>query len=370
MKLYTSSIATALAVGIVASSLSNARAAKPPPIQYKVVDLGADGIGNGITDSGRVVGSKNFGGPAGTRHAAFWPGIVGQPIDLGALPGAVNSRGFGINPSGQMVGSGSGQPLFWASAQTAPVVLPGLLAGAEGIASSINPSGQIVGVIGDDAGAHPVSWPNHNTPATPLPVSPQFPNGQAFSINPAGNIFGDACDADFVECHCAFWFNSASAPVILPSPNGEFIYTDVGFSSGFAVAPALNNGGSMVGFAVNADGSATRAVYWAKSASPALILNGSPEFSNGTAEGINEQGQIVGTAFNADFSADHAFFWPSPTSAGIDLNTVIPAGSGWELAVARSINNRGEITVGGVLNGTQHTAVLVPVHGRSTSDMQ
>jgi hypothetical protein len=74
----------------------------PLPVQYTVMDLGTDGVGNGITDSGRVVGSKNFGGP--DRHAAFWPSSQSLPIDLGTLPGAMGSRGFGINPQGQMVG--------------------------------------------------------------------------------------------------------------------------------------------------------------------------------------------------------------------------------------------------------------------------
>src|SRR5437899_11165518 len=42
-----------------------------PQVQYTVIDLGTDGVGNQITDSGRIVGSINFGGP--DRDAAFWP---------------------------------------------------------------------------------------------------------------------------------------------------------------------------------------------------------------------------------------------------------------------------------------------------------
>ena len=58
----------------------------------------------------------------------------------------------------------------------------------------------------------------------------------------------------------------------------------------------------MVGYAYNADFSATRAVFWASSSSPAVILSTTGEFSNGTAEGISDKGQIVGTAYNSDFS--------------------------------------------------------------------
>jgi probable HAF family extracellular repeat protein len=309
----------------------------------------------------------------------FVPSSQSLPIDLGTLPGAMGSRGFGINPQGQMVGDNVEpgfsrlEPLFWASSQSAPVQLPGLPDGSEGFASSINPAGQIVGLFADESGTRPVFWANSNTPAIYLPlVSDQFPNGQAFSINAAGNIFGDACTADFSECHSAFWASSASTPVALASPDSEFIYTDFGISSDFAVAPALNNVGNMVGFAVNPDTSETRAVYWASSSSPAVILRTSDEFPNGTAEGINDKGQIVGTADNSDFSAFHAFIWLSPTSPGIDLDTVIPPGSGLQLAIARGINNRGEITGAAYPNGQPpaHVIVLVPVNGGSAENIK
>jgi len=86
--------------------------------------------------------------------------------------------------------------------------------------------------------------------------------------------------------------------------------------------------------------------------------------TEGSGLDINENGQIVGTAYNGDFSDNHAFVWPNSNSAGIDLNTVIPPNSGWILNVARSINNRGEISAAGELNGTQHACLLVPVPSR------
>ena len=69
----------------------------------------------------------------------------------------------------------------------------------------------------------------------------------------------------------------------------------------------------------------------------------SSEFTNAIAESINAKREIVGGANNADFTEVHAFLWPSPTSPGIDLNTLIPADSGWTLADPYDINNRGEI---------------------------
>jgi probable HAF family extracellular repeat protein len=119
----------------------------------------------------------------------------------------------------------------------------------------------------------------------------------------------------------------------------------------------------MVGYAYNSDFSETRAVFWANSSSPAVILSTSGEFSNGTAESLSENGQIVGAAFNSDFSDAHAFLWPGFNSPGIDLNTLIPSDSGWELLAAHSINNRGEIVGQGFFNGFAHACVLIPVRG-------
>ena len=344
-----------------------------PQMRYTPIDLGEASFGNGITDSGQVVGSKSFGGA--DRHAAFWPNSQSPSIDLGTLPGFIGSRGLGVNPRGQMVGAAyplsSARPLFWANSHSGPMELPGLPAGMLGVASSINPRGQIVGVFasGDFSVQQPVFWPNSNAAAIYLPgLGDKLPISGALSINASGNILGSGCATDFVECHAAFWGSSTSSPVALASPGGEFIYTNIAPSSEGTVAPGLNNAGSMVGYAYNADFSETRAVFWASSASPAIILSTAGEFINGTAEGISDRGQIVGTAFNSDFSDTHAFMWPSSNSQGIDLNTLIPADSGWELGVARSVNNRGEITGAGFLNGIVHGYVLIPVHGSVAND--
>jgi uncharacterized membrane protein len=339
------------------------------PLQYRVIDLGGpNGVANVITDSGRIIGSIRFLG--GNRDAAFWPNPQSPAIDLGTLPGFAGSRGLGINAYGQMVGLAlpfpqfsQPRPVFWESSQSAPVELPGVMLGFFGLAPGINAVGQIVGTIYSADTQSAVFWPNSNAaPIYLTQLSNEFPFGGAFSVNAHGNIFGDGCDADFVECHALFWASSASAPVALAAPGGEFIYTDIGgLASDFLSANGLNNAGRMVGYTYNADFSETRAVFWANSSSPAVILSTSGEFSNGTAESLNENGQIVGAGFNSDFSNAHAFLWPSSNSPGIDLNTLVPSDSGWELLAAHSINNRGEITGQGFLNGFVHACVLIPV---------
>src|SRR4030095_690136 len=93
-------------------------------------------------------------------------------------------------------------------------------------------------------------------------------------------------------------------PVALASPGGDFIYTDI-----LLPCHAINNAGNMVGFARNADFSAERAVFWASSSSPAVILSTVGEFTNAVATGISDNGQIVGSASNEDFSKERPFLW-------------------------------------------------------------
>ena len=340
-----------------------------PQLRYIVIDLGAR-VANAISESGQIVGSNLFGVEI---HAAFWDNSQSPAIDLGTLPGFTLSSATDINPRREIVGFAFIEdfsvqlPLFWASPNSAPVELPGVPVGLSGIAIHINPRGQIVGWFRSEdffSVQRAVFWPNSNAaPVYLAELSNELPHSIAAVINASGNIIGDGCDADFVECHAAFWASSTSTPVALASPGGQFIYTDIGLSGG--VGSELNNAGKMVGFAYNADFSETRAVFWASSSSPAVILSTAGEFINGGAEAISDRGQIVGNAYNSDFSILHAFIWPNSTSQGIDLNTVIPPDSGWELQHASDVNNRGEITGFGVLNGARHAFVLIPVHGSS-----
>ena len=337
-----------------------------PQVQYMVIELGGRTALN-ISESGQIVGSK-VSAPE-LIHAAFWASSRSAPIDLGTLPG-LNSVARGINPRREIVGFAFNEdfsverPLFWASPNSAPVELPGLPAGLAGEVYDINPSGQIVGqFFNADFSVNPaVFWPNSNAAPIYLHVlSNKLFTSVATSINASGNILGDACDQAEFECHAVFWANSTSTPVALASPGGGFIYSFVVFYS-----HGINGAGNMVGYAYTPGFAALRAVFWASSSSPAVILSTVSEFTNTVAAGISDNGQIVGYGYNEDFSRSHPFIWPSATSQGIDLTTFFPAGSNWDLdsTFAIAVNNRGEIIGGGSFNdGTFHNFVLIPVHG-------
>jgi hypothetical protein len=55
-----------------------------------------------------------------------------------------------------------------------------------------------------------------------------------------------------------------------------------------------------------------------------------------------------------------AFIW-SREQGMQDLNQLIPGNSGWHLQSANAINERGEITGQGIMNGQSRAFLLVPL---------
>jgi len=90
-------------------------------------------------------------------------------------------------------------------------------------------------------------------------------------------------------------------------------------------------------------------------------LGGAPGGGDSTALAINGRGQAVGQ------SGRYWFAGPSDTRALLwqegrvhDLNDCIPAGSGWVLASARGINDRGWIVGAGKRDGRARAFLLLP----------
>ena len=78
----------------------------------------------------------------------------------------------------------------------------------------------------------------------------------------------------------------------------------------------------------------------------------------GAANAINTAGLIVG-GNSVSGSATRAFLWRNGVAT--DLNTLIPANSGWTLNFASGINDRGQIVGWGVnFTGSIHAFLLTP----------
>jgi probable HAF family extracellular repeat protein len=80
------------------------------------------------------------------------------------------------------------------------------------------------------------------------------------------------------------------------------------------------------------------------------------------AYGLNARGQVVGTSTDCTIPL-HAFLWEKGGPM-LDLNTLIPPGSGWVVANAFEINDRGEILAEaapvGDIADREHLVLLVP----------
>ena len=94
------------------------------------------------------------------------------------------------------------------------------------------------------------------------------------------------------------------------------------------------------------------------------------DFSLSVALAINDKNQVVGVSAKTwgdhrgmidprDWWFDKAFLWENGTL--LDLNTLIPAHSGWELGTAFSINNAGQIIGYGIYKQRKHAFLLNPV---------
>ena len=79
---------------------------------------------------------------------------------------------------------------------------------------------------------------------------------------------------------------------------------------------------------------------------------------NSEATAINDWSQVVGSSDIAGSSVTHAFLYQN--GAMVDLNTFLPAGSGWVLEAATAINSAGEIAGYGRIGGHRHAFRLTP----------
>lgn len=72
---------------------------------------------------------------------------------------------------------------------------------------------------------------------------------------------------------------------------------------------------------------------------------------------VNNSRQVVGFVLDANFNS-HAFLWQNGVMK--DLNDMIPNDSGWNLQAAESINDAGQITGYGLINGETHAFLATP----------
>jgi probable HAF family extracellular repeat protein len=351
---------------------------------YTVTDLGSFGRTSNalaVNIAGQVTGSSFYpdlpNGQSGPVHAYRTApnGRISDPgTDLGTLPGGNSqSYGYGINAAGQVTGSsetvigGTGTIHAFRTTGTGLVSDPGTDLGVIGgptpgtsLAFAINTTGQVAGW---SSTATSTSHAFRSTP-TGQPVSLTdlgvFPGGAesfGMAINDSGQVAG--------------YSEYALGSSVNPAPTRAFrttavgVLTDPGADLGTlggsqSRAFGINASGQVIGRSFTAFDVAQHAFRSTPNGQPVSLTDlGTLGGTNSEALAINSFGVVVGDSSVAPgFTTTAAFIYDTQMR---DLNSFLPPNSGWFLSFATGINDLGQITALGTLNGQGHALLLTPM---------
>jgi probable HAF family extracellular repeat protein len=178
-------------------------------------------------------------------------------------------------------------------------------------------------------------------------------------LTPVTDIVDMNDGGDIVGC-----FRQAAGSLCTPllSTNSGHLWTNIQGVPGleFATDPrAINGLGHVVGVA--GDGDPVHAFISRDPTLPATDLGTLDAAGLGitVADGINNYDRVVGWAGGPDLPRAHAFLYDGTQM--IDLNTDLWNPVGWELSVATTINDAGQIAGAGTMNGALHAFLLQPM---------
>jgi probable HAF family extracellular repeat protein len=349
-------------------------------VQYQVSTLpdfgGTSSGGNSINDQSWVAGYSRL--PDRNRHATLWRNSLLS--DLGTLGGPNSSVAWNVkNTAGIIVGiSQTADPeprgeawssaFFYSTPNNVGFInlgfvwennqmrgLPNFPGGNNGFATGANNLRQAVGwaengvedpercVSPQVFQFRPAMWSlGPPDQIHELPLITGDSSGAATAINDNGQIVGISgiCDQAVgrrTAKHAVLWENGTVTD-IYPNPPAPWWNTPT----------AINQRGDVVGFAGDpafVEGDVLHAFMWTREDGirPLKPLKGrTPQHVDSEAYGINEARQVVGVSCDADQVDCRAVIWDhgnTPT----DLNEFKGSYSGF-LALAKDINNKGEIT--------------------------
>ncbi|AFZ19783.1 HAF repeat-containing PEP-CTERM protein [Allocoleopsis franciscana] len=289
-----------------------------------------------INDKGQIVGSQYL-----------WES--GTLTELGFLPGANATYAKGINNVGQVVGSsgllGSSSSAFiWQDGIMSSLGTPpaSICTGCYyATANDINDQGQIVGDLVSWSYQGFV-WANGTLIDT---LAPSYLINDADAINNAGQVIVTGA----ARWSVAFVWNNGTLTA-LDTPQDTTTIT-------YVKAKDINNAGQVVGsFSVPFFVSTPRidTLLWDGNTGTILDNIDGNVFS---ANSINDSTLVVGES-RSNNSTTYASIWEDGEL--FDLNTLIPADSGWELVSASKINNKNQIVGTGKINGESRGFLLTP----------
>lgn len=292
-----------------------------------------------IQEHGLIIGASNVDG---ALRSIVWR--QGTATVLALPPDMDVSQTSDISDDGSVVGAAGRSTTSVATQWAADGSVHELaaLAGAEQSQASAISGSVIVGTAGD----HPVRW--ENGVVTSLPTLTSAGTGNALDINTSGVVVGSSIDGH--------------TPTAVMWRNGELV--GVGSLGGTgSEATAVNDVGDVVGWANDETG--RHRAFLLRDGTLSSLHGVSAAFAS-TALGLNDRGQVVGE-YTTTSDATRAFLW-SETTGMIDLNTFLPADSGWVLIRARGINELGQIVGFGHLNGVGRAFVMSALHAPIAED--
>jgi probable HAF family extracellular repeat protein len=297
-------------------------------------------------------------------------GPVGLIQDLGTLGGG-NATAYAINELGQAAGwstTSTGGTQAFLSGSGGLSGLSTSVAGADSYAFGINESGVVTGTYYVDGQGHGAIWSGST-------VTDLGANTFGQAINDAGAVVGGSGEA-FVysggsmqilgylpggNWSAAYGINDLGEVVgygtIAPGVFRAFYWNGSGLvplgtlGGGTSYATGVNDAGVVVGGSATGSGYMNAFLYSGGSMNGLGTLGGTTSY----AYGVNDNGYAVGYSTTADGSS-HAFVYMNGTM--IDLNSLLPVNSGWDLLDAYAINGNNQIAGTGLYGGEEHAFVL------------
>jgi probable HAF family extracellular repeat protein len=285
-----------------------------------------------INDRGQIVGSQYL-----------WDN--GTVTNLGFLPGANFTNAKGINNLGQVVGSSgilnnSSSAFIWQNgvmSDLGTISSPDCPGCYYSSAKDINDRGQVIGALGSIAFLPSFVWAN----GTLIDIIKGYTSVRA--INNSGKVTVSYSLKAFSSAYV--WPDNTPNLRNTPTP---FLF----FSGGLDINNADQVVGSVSFFSI----SEGRMVMGVRS----YLWDGDTVIdlgNNSSAIGINDATIVVGSS-RINTTTSHASLWED--GKWFDLNTLIPANSGWELLSASKINNKNQIIGTGKFNGESRSFLLTP----------
>jgi probable HAF family extracellular repeat protein len=289
-----------------------------------------------INDRGQIVGSQYL-----------WDN--GTVTQLGFLPGANFTNAKAINNLGQVVGSSGvlnnySRAFIWQNG-----VMSGLGTASHpicqvcyyGNANDINDRGQVVGNLG--------------LIDPPLGYPPTFLWANGTLIDAIGLAYYTSAQAINNSGKAVVNMGRHGSMGIWPNGISNQLNTPTTFWS--ISGHDINNNDQVVASGLFFSSSGGN---WLGLDSRALLWDGDTVIDLGNlfnANSINDATIVVGSS-RINTTTSHASLWEK--GKFFDLNTLIPANSGWELESALKINNKNQIIGTGKFNGESRSFLLTP----------